>query len=60
MESVTIAMKLRRILLREGIKSKLVKVVQNGCTHGIEIYRADFYNAIVVMKENGINYSVYK
>ena len=53
-------MKLRRMLLRAGIKSKLVKVVQKGCAHGIEIDRADFYNAVVVMKENGINYSVYK
>ena len=53
-------MKLRRMLLRAGIKSKLVKVVKNGCVHGIEIDRSDFYNAIIVMKENGINYSVYK
>ena len=53
-------MKIRRMLLRAGIKSKLVKVVKNGCVHGLEIDRAEFYNAIKVMMENGINYSVYK
>ena len=59
-ESVTIAMKLRRLLLRSGIKSKLVKVVKNGCLHGVEIDRSDFYNAIIVMKDNGIVYSIYQ
>lgn len=53
-------MKVRKMLLREGIKSELVKVVKNGCYHAIKIQRDDFYNAIRVMRENKINYSVYK
>lgn len=59
-ESVTIAMKLRRLLVRSGIKSKLVKVVKNGCLHGVEINSIDFYNAIMIIREHGIEYSVYK
>ena len=62
--SVTYAIKLRRLLSREGIRSKLVKVdkagTQNGCTHGIELGRSDFYRAVVIMKENNVVYSVYR
>ena len=53
-------MKLRRLLVRSGIKSKLVKVVNNGCLHGVEINSIDFYNAIMIIREHGIEYSVYK
>ena len=61
--AVTYAIKLRRLLLRAGIRSKLVKVdntrTENGCTHGVRIDERDFYSAVVVMKSNGVNYSVY-
>ncbi len=61
--AVTYAIKVRKLLAREGVRSKLVKIERpgskNGCTHGVEIDDNDFYRAVVIMKENGINYSVY-
>jgi len=60
--TVTYAIKLRKLLSRAGIRSRLVKVEGAaggaGCTHGVEIDRSDFLNTIVIMKENGIPYSV--
>ena len=60
---VTYAMKLKKLLLREGIRSKQVKLsnaeAYNGCVYGIEIERMDFLRAVVIMKENGIQYSVH-
>ena len=61
--TVTYAIKLRKLLLRAGIRSKLVKVnnkkTEGGCTHGVELDEIDFYNAVVIMKNNGISYSLY-
>ena len=61
--TVTYAIKLRRLLLRAGIRSKLVKVNSNktegGCTHGVELDEINFYYAVVIMRNNGINYSLY-
>jgi len=61
--SVTYAIKLQKLFTRAKIRSKLVKVdntrTENGCTHGLRILESDFYRAVVVMKGNGINYSVY-
>lgn len=61
--SVTYAIKLRRLLSRGGIRSKLVKVDDEenggGCTHGVEIGDFDFYRAVVIMKANSVKYSVY-
>ncbi len=62
--SVTYAIKLRKLLARDGIKSRLVKVDntlnKNGCSHGVEILENDFYRAVMIMKENNIEYSLYK
>ena len=61
--SVTYAIKARKLLLRSGIRSKLVKVNENksarGCSHGIEIDGSDFYSVVAVLRESGIPYSVY-
>lgn len=61
--SVTYAIKLRKLLIKAGIGSRLVKVdntsLNKGCSHGVEILDSDFYQAIVIMKDNGIEYSVY-
>lgn len=60
--SVTYAMRLKKLLTREGIKSRLIKVDagQNnlGCTHGIEVDERDFLSCVVIMKNNGIEYRV--
>ena len=62
--AVTYALKLKKLLLREGIRSKLVKVDGSagsmGCSHGVEIDERDFYSAVVIIKNNGISYSVYR
>ena len=58
--SVTYAIKLKKLLAREGIKSSLVKKESaNGCTHGVELAEADFLAAVVVIRENGIEYTVF-
>ena len=61
--AVTYAIKLRKMLLRAGIRSKLVKTDgtdgSGGCTHGIKIDERDYYSAIVVMKNSGIEYKIF-
>lgn len=60
--TVTYAIKLKKLLSRAGIRSRLVKAegttAGEGCTHGVEISSSDFLFAVVIMKENGIPYSV--
>lgn len=62
--AITYALKLRKLLSREGIQSKLVKVDNtanhSGCSHGLLIDERDFYSAVVIMKNNGIAYTVQK
>ena len=59
--SVTYAIKLKKLLAREGIKTTLVKKeTASGCTHGVELSEGDFLGAVVIMRENGIAYTVYK
>ncbi len=61
-ESVTYAIKAKRLLSYSGIQSKLIKVdpsiKRNGCTHGILINNRDFLSAVKVLRDNEINYSV--
>lgn len=60
--SFTYAMKLKRLLSRSGIRSRLVKTVDvnntAGCVHGLEISRADFLSSVMIMRESGIDYSI--
>ncbi len=62
--SITYAIKARRILLHSGIRSRLVKVITEqsarGCTHGISLPSARFFDAVVALKRAGIEYSVYR
>ena len=61
--SVTYAIKVKKLLERAGIRSNLIKVdasrSSKGCTYGIKINTAFFYDAVSIMKNHGINYSVY-
>ncbi len=61
--SVTYAIKVRKLLERSGVKSKLVKVdsskSKSGCIYGIQVQTAFFYDTVNILKNNGINYSVY-
>ena len=62
--SVTYAIKLKKLLRRVGIEATIVKHDNNennlGCTYGVSIPESDFYSAVVIMKENNINYSVLR
>ena len=59
--SVTYAIKLRKLLAREGIEARHLKVDNTdsgaGCSHGVEINEADLYRAVYIMRENRIEYS---
>ena len=63
-ETVTYAMKARKLLLRCGIQSELIKTDSRdsgtGCRHGLEISNKDYFEAIRVLGENGIKFSVPK
>ena len=62
--SITYAVKARRLLARGGIKAKLIKLslseTAGGCAHGIVIASSRFFDAVVILKENGIPYSLYR
>lgn len=61
--SVTYAIKLRKLLARENIESELIKMTdkeKQGCTHGVKINRSDMFRAVVIMREKGIEYSIFE
>lgn len=62
--SVTQAFKLRRLLAKAGIGSRVIKVDNTedkvGCSHGVEISYSDFYQAVVILRENNIDYRINK
>ena len=60
-DSITYAIKLKKLLNRKGIESELTKVSRKenqGCTHGVIIERNDLFSAISIMREKGIDYGV--
>ena len=63
-KTITIGMKGKKALSSRGIKSRLVKIdasqSQNGCQYGIEFPASNFYDAIRALRENEIEYGVYK
>ena len=62
-KSVTYAIKAKKLLLKSGMEAKLVKISKDtlsGCTHGIEIPENLFLNAIGILRNFGIEYSVYQ
>ena len=59
--SITYAIKARRLLLHAGIRARTIKLVTEeggGCVHGIVIPSSRFLDAVVILKENGISYSL--
>ena len=59
--SVTYAIKARRLLLHEGIQARTVKLTDTsggGCVHGIIIPSSRFFDVVVILKKNGIAYSL--
>lgn len=61
MNSITNAIKARKLLSREGIWSRLVKldVKNSGCNNGIAFDESYFYSVVKVLRENEIAYSLY-
>ena len=63
LDSLTYAIKARKILSKKGINSKLVKLdsssMMSGCTNGIELNSRDFLSAASFLRASGINYSLF-
>ena len=60
--SVTYALKGRKILSRSGIGARLIKVdaeLTKSCTYGLEIDNNLFLDAVRLMKSAGLDYTVY-
>ena len=58
---VTYAIKLRKLLMRDGIESELIKISDargGGCTHGVRINGTDLFRVVGIMREKGIEYSL--
>lgn len=62
--SVTYAVKARRLLMHEGVTSKLVKQDgtknSEGCIFGIEIKSGDIFAAAEILRSGGMKYTVYE
>ena len=62
--SFTYANKARKLLLRAKIDATPTKLGPeesgNGCAHGLSVSHNDYYSAIKVLIENGIEYGVVK
>ena len=63
-KTITIGLKGKKALAAQGIKSELVKIdftqTENGCQYGLKFNEHDYYNVISILKEQGIEYGVYK
>lgn len=61
--SVTYAIKARKLLARHDIVATLQKIdAQNsgaGCNYGIKINSGYFFDTVAILKQNGIEYTVY-
>lgn len=60
---ISYAIKLKKLLKREGIFARQIKVDNTddnkGCSHGVEISEEDFLRSVVIMRENNIEYKIY-
>ena len=56
--------KARKLLLRAGIIARVVRTDGSAegarCVHGLEVDRTDYFRVLLILKENGISYSVYQ
>lgn len=60
--SVTYALKGRKVLSRSGIAGRLIKIdtmLTKGCTYGLEIDNNLFLDAIRILKTAGLEYTFY-
>lgn len=61
-DSVTYAIKAKKLLERSGIVAALIKSdtagKKDGCTYGVRIESSRFYDAALILKNGGISFSV--
>ena len=60
--SVTYALKGRKILSRSGIGARLIKVdteLARSCTYGLEVDNNLFLDTVRLLKSAGLDYTVY-
>ena len=60
-ESITYAMKARKLLNSQGISATVIKndgAKNEGCRYGVEISSGEMMEAAKIMRENGIKYTV--
>ncbi len=62
--TVTYAIKARKLLAKADINAHVVRMDGTaegaGCVHGLEVDRADYFKVLLILKENGISYTVYQ
>ena len=62
LNSVTIALKAKKLFEVHGISSRLLKLdtmkTSEGCTHGLEIDYKSFLDAVSILKNRNIAYSI--
>lgn len=60
--TLTLALKAKKILAREGIRVTVVKVDsgEKGCTYGIEFNEQSFYDVVSILRNSGIEYTYHK
>ena len=61
--TMTHAIKAKKAVQRADIEAKLVKIIseksEGGCMYGIKLDSRRFYDAVVQLKNEGIDYTVY-
>ena len=62
LNSVTMALKAKKLLEAHGIATRLLKMdtvrISEGCTHGLEIDYKSFIDAVSILKNRNITYKV--
>lgn len=57
--SFTYAAKAKKLLLRTGIAARQKKIsLEEGCQHSVAVARSDFFKAVRVLREGGVDYTV--
>ena len=63
-KTITIGLKGTKVLAERGLKSSLVKIdftkSQDGCQYGLKFNDRDYRDVVSILKENGIEYGVYR
>ena len=61
--SSTYAYKAKKMFLRSGIEATVIKLNRKnstGCEYGVDVPNERFYDAISILKNTNIDYTVYR